>query len=112
MLLKQQPEVGKDRHNTLAKCNCAEEQVTSAPRAYMVSVLVGNKIGLTGDNYTQLLSGVREQYRGQGIYRNLTNILSQTSPPQRHLYLMLHTSITTKYNEHMLPVDECVWQIP
>jgi hypothetical protein len=26
MLLKQQPEVGKDRHNTFARCNCAEEQ--------------------------------------------------------------------------------------
>ena len=24
-----------------------------------------------------------------------------------HLYLMSHISITTKYNEHMLPVDEC-----
>jgi len=52
--------------------------------------VIGNKIGLTGDNYTQLLSAVREQYRGQGIYRNLINFLSQKSPPEASLFNVTH----------------------
>jgi hypothetical protein len=38
---------------------------------------VGRKPGLEGDTYTQLLSAVGGEYRGQGIYRGLTGLLSE-----------------------------------
>lgn len=39
--------------------------------------VIGKKPGLEGNTYTQLLSAVGGEHRGQGIYRGLTGLLSE-----------------------------------
>ena len=52
---------------------------------------VGRKPGLNEELYTQLLSAVRKTYRGRGIYRGLTGLLSQTLPHDVPLLNVTHT---------------------
>lgn len=62
--------------------------------------VLGIKPGLEGDTYTQLLSAVRQEYRGQGIYRGLTGLLARTAPPRSVLLNVTHqknTSIQEAY---------------
>jgi len=76
------------------------EQVT--PSHFLVAVdigsgqvcgfsAVGKKPGLKEDTYTQLLSAVQKAYRGRGIYRGLTHLLSQTLPQDATLLNIVHT---------------------
>ena len=51
---------------------------------------VGRKPGLKEDIFTQLLSAVRRAYRGRGIYRGLTHLLSQTLPQEATLLNVTH----------------------
>jgi len=51
---------------------------------------VGRKPGLGKHMYTQLLSAVRKAYHGQGIYRGLTHLLSQTLPQNALLLNVTH----------------------
>jgi hypothetical protein len=52
--------------------------------------VVGRKPCLQGNIYTQLLSAVSREYRGRGIYRGLTHLLSQTFPPDAQLLNVTH----------------------
>ena len=52
--------------------------------------VVGSKPGLEGDVYAQLLSAVRAAYRGQGIYRGLSHLLSRTLPQDATLLNVTH----------------------
>lgn len=52
----------------------------------------GKKHGFGGDLYTQLLSAVRKAYRGRGIYRGLTCLLSRFLPPNTTLLNVTHTN--------------------
>jgi hypothetical protein len=63
----------------------------SADRVCGFSV-VGSKPGLEGDVYAQLLSAVRAAYRGQGIYRGLSHLLSQTLPRDATLLNVTHVN--------------------
>lgn len=51
---------------------------------------VGKKSGVKDNIYTQLLSGVSRDYRGRGIYRGLTRLLSRTFPPDAGLLNVTH----------------------
>ena len=53
---------------------------------------IGRKSGLKGNFYTQLLSGVSKEYRGRGIYRGLTGMLSRTFPPDAGLLNVTHVA--------------------
>ena len=53
---------------------------------------IGQKSGLKGNIYTQLLSGVSKEYRGRGIYRGLTRLLSRTFPPDAGLLNVTHVA--------------------
>jgi len=62
---------------------------TSCDRLCGFSV-VGIKPGLGENTYTQLLSAVQKTYRGRGIYRDLTQLLSQTLPQDAILLNITH----------------------
>ena len=52
--------------------------------------VVGIKPGLGENIYTQLLSAVKKTYRGRGIYRGLTQLLSETLPQEAILLNITH----------------------
>jgi GNAT superfamily N-acetyltransferase len=52
--------------------------------------VIGGKPGLGGHTYTQLLSAVRKAYRGRGVYRGLTHLLSQVLPQDATLLNVTH----------------------
>jgi ribosomal protein S18 acetylase RimI-like enzyme len=52
--------------------------------------VIGKKPGLGEHVYTQLLSAVRKEYRGLGIYHGLTNLLLQTLPQDAGLLNVTH----------------------
>lgn len=52
--------------------------------------VLGVKPGLAQETYTQLLSAVRKECSGQGIYRGLTALLARTMPPQAMLLNVTH----------------------
>lgn len=52
--------------------------------------VIGRKPGLIGDTYTQLLSAVQKAYRGRGVYRGLTHLMSQTLPQGATLLNVTH----------------------
>jgi ribosomal protein S18 acetylase RimI-like enzyme len=55
---------------------------------------VGKKSGLKGKRFTQLLSAVDNEYRGRGIYRGLTLLLSKTLPADAELLNVTHVANT------------------
>ncbi len=64
--------------------------------------VVGKKPGLKGDVYSQLLSAIRKEYRGKGIYRGLTVNLYQSFPKDATLLNVTHVAndkIQRAYNE-------------
>ncbi|MDD4274553.1 MAG: GNAT family N-acetyltransferase [Desulfobacter postgatei] len=52
--------------------------------------VIGSKSWLSENIHTQLLSAVSKAYRGKGIYRGLTDLLSQTFPPDTKLLNVTH----------------------
>jgi ribosomal protein S18 acetylase RimI-like enzyme len=52
---------------------------------------IGRKPGLGEATFTQLLSAVHETYRGQGVYRGLTRLLSETLPQDATLLNVVQT---------------------
>lgn len=71
------------------------------PRHFLVAVdegtagicgftVFGKKSGVKGAVYTQLLSAVSRSYRGQGIYRGLTDLAARTFPPGAGLLNVTH----------------------
>jgi hypothetical protein len=70
-------------HHFLVAADIGSEQVCGFSA-------VGKKPGLEEDTYTQLLSAVRNAYRGRGIYRGLTYLLSQTLPQEATLLNVTH----------------------
>jgi ribosomal protein S18 acetylase RimI-like enzyme len=52
--------------------------------------VIGRKPGLKGDTYTQLLSAVRQAYRGLGIYRGLSRLLPRTLSQDATLLNVTH----------------------
>jgi hypothetical protein len=52
--------------------------------------VVGPKRGLPGETFTQLLTGVREEYRGRGVYQGLTGLLKRALPPDGVLLNATH----------------------
>jgi hypothetical protein len=56
--------------------------------------VVGPKLGLEGKMYTQLLSAVREENRGVGIYRGLSWALRKNFPPTAKLLNVTHVENT------------------
>ena len=50
----------------------------------------GEKPGLTGATHTQLLSAVRADYRGRGVYGGLTRLLWQSLPRDATLLNVTH----------------------
>jgi len=71
------------------------------PRHFLVAVdedktricgftVLGKKPGVEGSVYTQLLSAVSGLYRGQGIYRGLTELAARTFPPGAGLLNVTH----------------------
>jgi len=51
---------------------------------------IGRRSGFKAGICTQILSAVRKAYRGRGIYRGLTNLLSQTLPHDATLLNVTH----------------------
>ena len=52
--------------------------------------VVGGKAGLTKGTYAQLLSAVREGYRGRGLYGGLTHLLRHSLPRDASLLNVTH----------------------
>ncbi len=53
---------------------------------------VGKKPGLEGDTYTQLLSAVSEEHRGQGLYQGLTGLLTEILAHEFRLLNVTHAT--------------------
>ena len=71
------------------------------PRHFLIAVdekaaricgftVIGKKSWLEENIRTQLLSAVSKAYRGRGIYRGLTDVLSRTFPPETRLLNVTH----------------------
>jgi ribosomal protein S18 acetylase RimI-like enzyme len=52
--------------------------------------VIGKKPGIEETTYTQLLSAVSKEYRGLGIYRGITRLLSESLPPDARLLNVTH----------------------
>jgi len=52
--------------------------------------VVGSKRGLAEETFTQLLTGVRREYRGQGVYQGLTGLLKRVLPREGVLVNATH----------------------
>ena len=52
--------------------------------------VLGKKPGIVGSVYSQLLSAVSGFYRGQGVYRGLTELAARTFPPGAGLLNVTH----------------------
>ncbi len=52
--------------------------------------VIGEKPGPTAATHTQLLSAVRAEYRGRGVYGGLTRLLRQSLPPEAILLNVTH----------------------
>jgi len=52
--------------------------------------IVGTRRGLPTETFTQLLTGVRRDYQGRGVYQGLTSLLKQALPPDGVLVNATH----------------------
>jgi hypothetical protein len=56
--------------------------------------IVGAKRGLAAETFTQLLTGVRREYRGRGVYQGVTGMLKQMLPSDGVLVNATHSGNT------------------